>query len=181
MKLCFPSQEFDDAVAAVCHGSVSDEEAVALNELLRRDPAARDEYLLRIELHARLASDPDLFVVVAPQPDEPAPANDISSYPGNILPLRPSHFGRRQVITAVTALAACVAVLAGGWWGWREWRHGDRKGATSKAVAMLNGVVDAQWSSRAEAPRAGAPLDPGWLRLKSGLAQVVFCLLYTSD
>ena len=39
---------------------------------------------------------------------------------------------------------------------------------------MLNGVVDAQWSSRAEAPRAGAPLDPGWLRLKSGLAQVVF-------
>ena len=33
----------------------------ALNELLRGNPAARDEYLLRVELHSRLASDPDLF------------------------------------------------------------------------------------------------------------------------
>ena len=41
MKLCFPSQEFDAAVAAVCHGSVSDEQARALNELLRRHPAAK--------------------------------------------------------------------------------------------------------------------------------------------
>jgi hypothetical protein len=39
---------------------------------------------------------------------------------------------------------------------------------------MLNRVVDAQWSQRDEAPRLGAPLEPGWLRLKSGLAQIVF-------
>ena len=67
MKLCFPSQEFDDAVAAVCHGSVSDEQARALNELLRSHPAARDEYILRVELHSRLASDPDLFAVTTPE------------------------------------------------------------------------------------------------------------------
>ena len=71
-------------------------------------------------------------------------------------------------------MAACVALLAGGWWEWRGRRVGERKGATSKAVAMLNQVVDAQWGSGAEAPRVGAPLDPGWLQLKSGLAQVVF-------
>lgn len=41
MKLTFPSTEFDDAVAAVCHGSLSDEQARALNELLRSHPAAR--------------------------------------------------------------------------------------------------------------------------------------------
>src|SRR6185503_2943056 len=35
-------------------------------------------------------------------------------------------------------------------------------------------VVDAQWNQRDEAPRLGAPLEPGWLRLKSGLAQIVF-------
>src|SRR6185369_13163320 len=50
----------------------------------------------------------------------------------------------------------------------------ERKGATSKAVAMLNRVVDAQWNVASEAPRLGAPLEPGWLRLQSGLAQIVF-------
>src|SRR6185295_9995682 len=39
---------------------------------------------------------------------------------------------------------------------------------------MLNRVVDAQWKTGTEAPRLGAPLEPGWLRLKSGLAQIVF-------
>ena len=39
---------------------------------------------------------------------------------------------------------------------------------------MLGRVVDAQWDQGSEAPRLGAPLEPGWLRLKSGLAQVVF-------
>ena len=33
----------------------------AQNALLRTDSRARDEYLLRVELHARLASEPDLF------------------------------------------------------------------------------------------------------------------------
>ena len=61
MKIAFPSPEFDDTVAAVCHGSATDVEMSALNTLLRNDPSARDEYLLRIELHSRLASDPDLF------------------------------------------------------------------------------------------------------------------------
>jgi len=61
MKLTFPSREFDEAVAAVCHGTASDEQAPALNELLRSDAAARDEYIARAELHSRLASEPDLF------------------------------------------------------------------------------------------------------------------------
>src|SRR5439155_3832102 len=50
----------------------------------------------------------------------------------------------------------------------------ERKGANSKAVAMLRRVVEAQWNQRGETPRLGAPLEPGWLRLKSGLAQIVF-------
>jgi hypothetical protein len=174
MKLGFPSHEFDEAVAAVCHGSVSDEQAQALNELLRRDPAARDEYLLRVELHARLASHPDLFVATLPLAGEASPSGSPGESPQNVVPLRPQTRGGRQVLGWAMAAAACLALLAGGWWGWRGWRQDERKGATSKAVAMLNGAVDAQWSPRDEAPRLGAPLDPGWLRLKSGLAQVVF-------
>ena len=61
MTLSFPSPEFDEAVAAVCHGSASETEMHELNELLRSNPAARDEYLLRVELHTRLASEPGLF------------------------------------------------------------------------------------------------------------------------
>lgn len=74
----------------------------------------------------------------------------------------------------VMAAAAGVALWAGGWWGWRDSRQDERKGVTSKAVAMLNEVANARWSSPSETPRLGAPLEPGWLRLQSGLAQVVF-------
>ena len=62
MKLAFPSNEFDEAVAAVCHGPASDEQMRALNDLLRSNDKARDEYILRVEIHSRLASKPNLFV-----------------------------------------------------------------------------------------------------------------------
>jgi hypothetical protein len=174
MILGFPSHEFDEAVAAVCHGSVSDEQTQALNELLRSLPAARDEYIMRVELHARLASDADLFIAAAPQVGEGSPSCGIREHRLYVVPLpRPTH-GRRQVLGWIAAMAACVALVATGWWRWRDLRQDARKGVNSKAVAMLNGVVDAQWSSRGEIPRVGAPLDPGWIQLKSGLAQVVF-------
>jgi hypothetical protein len=163
MKLGFPSGEFDEAVAAVCHGSVSDEQARALNELLRSDAAARDEYILRLELHARLASDPDLFA---------GSTKEVES-PDKVVRL-PRREAKTRRTKWVIALAAGVAVLATGWWALRFVRSSEGKGATSEAVAMLNRVVDAQWKTNGEAPRLGAPLEPGWLRLKSGLAQIVF-------
>ncbi len=107
MKLAFPSREFDEAVAAVCHGSASDEQARALNELLRSDAAARDEYILRLELHSRLASEPDLFTE----------ANENRSRVGGIYS---STSAQQRVRTRkanwVLALAACIALLATGWW-----------------------------------------------------------------
>jgi hypothetical protein len=160
----FRSREFDEAVAAVCHGSASDEQARALNALLRSDAAARDEYILRIEVHSRLASEPDLF----------AAASENIKSPENVLrlPIEPkTRTGRAKW---VLALAACIALLGTAWWMLRLSHSGDGKGATSKAVAMLNRVVDAQWQADSEAPRLGVPLEPGWLRLKSGLAQIVF-------
>lgn len=172
MTLGFPSHEFDDAVAAVCHGSASDEQARALNQLLRSHPAARDEYLFRVELHTRLASNPDLFVAATPQVGETPLAGRISDYSQTVVPFQRQ--GRRQVLGLAAALAACVALMASAWWGWRLWLQDERKEATSKAVAMLNQMVDAQWDSNGDAPLLGAPLDPGWLRLKSGFAQVVF-------
>jgi len=163
VKIPFPSCEFDDAVAAVCHGSASEEQMRALNELLRNDAPARDEYVLRIELHSRLASDRDLFAEIP----------ETIASPERFLRLGPRRKVRIRQTTWVLALAACLALLAAGWWVLRLSQPGERQGATSKAVAMLNRVADAQWSER-ESPRLGAPLEPGLLRLRSGLAQIVF-------
>ncbi len=165
MKIVFPSLEFDDAVAAVCHGSASDGQVRALNELLRNDAAARDEYVLRLELQSRLASEPDLFAEASEKRIAAAE---------NILPLQSRQRARAQKTNWVLALAACVALLATGWWALRLAHRSERRGTTSRAVAMLNRVVDAQWGAAGEAPRLGAPLEPGWLRLRSGLAQIVF-------
>jgi hypothetical protein len=165
MKTAFPSGEFDEAVAAVCHDSASDEQVRALNELLRRDDAARDEYILRLELHSRLASEPDLFALT----------NENKAAPGaNILPLQARPRATARKLTWGVALAACVAILAAGWWGLRPTQPTERLGTTSKAIAMLDRAVDAQWNQSGEAPRLGAPLETGWLRLNSGLAQIVF-------
>jgi hypothetical protein len=161
VKFTFPSREFDEAVAACVTVRLPTNSARALNELLRSDAAARDEYILRLELHSRLASEPDLFA-----------CDRKTSPPENVLPLR-LRASANSKAKWVLALAACVCLLAvvG---GRCDLAHARTQGATSKAVAMLNRVVDAQWNAASEAPRLGAPLEPGWLRLQSGLAQIVF-------
>jgi ferric-dicitrate binding protein FerR (iron transport regulator) len=174
MKLVFPSHEFDNAVAAVCHGAAGDEQMLALNELLRANPAARDEYVLMVELHSRLASEPGLFSVAEPTgpTEEPVPVS-----PGEVIriPLpRPSPARSRVRRAAwVLALAACLALLAALGLALRP-RHSGTNETTSTAVAVLACSVDAQWSQPSELHPVGAALEPGWLRLKSGLAQVVF-------
>jgi hypothetical protein len=174
MNLSFPSREFDDAVAAVCHGSATEAQLLALNDLLRGSARARDEYLLRVELHSRLASAPELFARAA---DEMADCcarviklddrRDVLSRPPVVRTTR-----RRMV--KVLALAAGYALVAAG--GWSLWfgRPATRSGATSTAVAMLTRTVDARWGQSVGSLRVGSALEPGRLRLESGLAQVVF-------
>ncbi len=174
MKLAFPSREFDEAVAAVCHGLASDEQMRGLNELLRSDSVARDQYILRLELHSRLASEPDLFVSTEQQASEASLTGRGITLPRNVPYIDSPRRGRKRKLSWVVALAACVALLAAGWWGSRLSQPSERKGTTSKAVAMLNRAVDVQWDQRGDPPRLGVPLEPGWLRLKSGLAQIVF-------
>jgi hypothetical protein len=178
MNLRFQSPEFDDAVAAVCHGLASDEQMRALNNLLRDNPAAQDEYLLRVELHSRLASETDLFTTTASDasPGEPCPLTPARSLDGaegesespSILKFP---VPRKPVVWAV-ALAACFVMLAAGFALWLK--RPSAKEATSTAVAMLTRAVDAHWAQGTGPLRVGSALEPGWLRLESGLAQVVF-------
>ena len=173
MTISFPSVEFDHAVAAVCHGTSTEEEMRALNELLRGSAAARDEYLLRVEVHTRLASEPALF----PQPEEAGFAATVSEMVLNrgrtaVFPkLRPGNSKRR--LAQVLTFAACLVLAVAGTWSWWSWRAAGRNEATSRAVAMLTRVVDPRWN-HGSGPRVGSALEPGTLRLESGLAQVVF-------
>ena len=174
MTLVFPSQEFDRVVAAVCDGCPSEAELRALNVLLRNHPGARDEYLFRVELHSRLASDPDLF-------SPPTDLADGCGLPGLNLPevkALPTHrpvqgFAWRKPAPAL-AVAVGLAMLCLAVWGIWFRGAGPRNAGTSKAVAMLTRVVDARWRKDSPPQRAGSALEPGWLRLESGLAQVVF-------
>ena len=174
MTLCFPSPEFDDALAAVCHGSASEAEMRALNELLRSDASARDEYLLRVELHTRLASDRDLFTQVEEaDANRRAPVVNLHAWHNALSPIPAGPTTRRR-LAQVLALAACLILTATGAWSLWFKRPATRNGATSTAVAMLTRAVDARWSKSTATPRVGGALEPGWLRLESGLAQVVF-------
>jgi hypothetical protein len=174
VTLFFPSPEFDDAVAAVCHGSATDDAMLALNELLRSNPRARDEYLMRVEVHSRLASDPNLFAqaakgeLLASPPDFGLGGPQHRTWRAAKVSARRRRWGR------ALALAACLVLAAAVIWTLRSRWFGMRHGTTSRAVAILTRVADARWEGRAEAPRAGSALEPGWLRLQSGLAQVVF-------
>ena len=174
MTLAFPSTEFDDAVAAVCHGSAAEAEMRALNELLRSNSSARDEYLLRVELHTRLASERDLFSQAA---DAAASCRlpGISTGDARIIrSLNPTVPASRRKLVRALALAAGLLFIAGGVWAlWFRW-SATRNGATSSAVAMLARTVDARWAGKSAPLRVGSALEPGWLRLETGLAQVVF-------
>lgn len=174
MKVSFPSREFDAAVAAVCHGVASDEQMRALNVLLREHATARDEYILRLELHSRLASEPDLFGLADRGRGEVSAAEHRFAIPQGVPGLHALRRARRWKLAGFGVLTACVALLAVGLVASRIWRPAEQSGATSNAVAMLDRAVDAQWGRSGESPRLAAPLEPGWLRLKSGLAQIVF-------
>ncbi len=174
MRLVFPSPEFDDVVAGVCHGSASEAEMRALNELLRSNSGARDEYLFRVELHSRMASNPDLFSQFGAATSNLDLPDGTTHNRDNLTPLRPVKPPRRRMQVRVLALAACLALFAGGiGMLWLKW-SATRNGASSTAVAILTRTVDARWSPKTHPLRTGSALEPGSLQLESGLAQVVF-------
>ena len=174
MNISFPSREFDDAVAAVCHGVASDEQMRGLNVLLRQHATARDQYILRLELHSRLASDPDLFGLTNRGLGDVSAAEQCFALPQGVTGFHALRRAWRWKLAGFGAVAACITLLAVGLVASRIWRPAEQSGATSNAVAMLDRAVDAQWGRSGESPGLAAPLEPGWLRLKSGLAQIVF-------
>jgi hypothetical protein len=180
MGMPFPSSQFDDAVAAVCHGVASDTQLCELNQLLLSDGDACDEYLLRIELHSRLATSPDFFA--GSRLNELGLREETELPQADTVAAKPA-WSRRGSRLWVCAAAACAALLIYGQWGSKfrfrwpvepEATPSRQQGATSTAVAMLNRAIDPLWNPDRMVPQIGAPLEPGTFDLQSGLAEVVF-------
>jgi enterochelin esterase-like enzyme len=126
VKITFPSNEFDEAVSAICHGTVSEEQARALNVLLRESAGARDEYLLRAELHSRLASDPDLLVAAECPRISQARGSVSFSNRDRGRPFR--NVNKQQKMIWTIGLAACLVMLAAASWLLRRAQpKGDQK------------------------------------------------------
>jgi hypothetical protein len=75
-------------------------------------------------------------------------------------------------LSSVAALAACAALMLG--WTWLRFAPASADEETTASVAVLTRAVNLQWQGDTMKPVAGSPLSPGWLRLKSGLAQIEF-------
>ena len=162
----FPSAEFDDAVAAACHGRGSDREVQQLHELLAADAAARDEYLWRVELHGYLAT--------APVEAAGSEAGCGLSHPSRgetVVRKQATAWKRGSLLPPLAAVALCLAVIASlsGWW------QMPAPQASGSVVARVGEVRKAHWMQPQAGVLAGALLKTGdRLELAAGEVGIVF-------
>lgn len=144
----YPSPDFDSAVDEVCHGTATEVVVSELGSLLRTDPRARDEYLWRVELHARLAT---VEATYAPAEPSIAPTTTERSRQGTC--------GlRSRVLFALASLAAAVLLSVASW-------IATRTPAGNPIAAYFGETADARWVAAdvdhrpGEAVRAGQRVE----------------------
>ena len=132
-------------------------EATHLHDLMQADPALGERLLEHISMDAMVRSTKELRSLSQTRPA--------------LLPKRRFTFA---TLSGVAAIAACITLL--GTWALRQFADykASNYEATTASVAVLMRGVNLEWETGTTAPVAGSPLSPGWLRLKSGLAQIEF-------
>jgi hypothetical protein len=187
--------ELDRLVDALCQGSINEEEAARLNELLARDAAARTSYL------ERLWMDAELF------------ATFLDSEAGKPIEAETFHPNRQPVVSATTsdasnvrsrgvrflssyggwlALAAAllIACLGSGWLAFLgargngplaflggEWsaQSGVPNEPVGEVVAQITGTRDCRWADGQPGFGFGSLLHIGeTLYLQNGLVELTF-------
>ncbi len=171
-------QELHELLSALLDGALEPERQDRLGELLRRHAEAREMYLAYFALHTDLAlrGDPhDFFQAALPTLAEQAlPVKETNPFPSRA-PRR-----RRFMLWGALGLsglaAALLLTLTIPWQRPRgvSTSSGRESEATDATVAVLLQAPGAEWAETSSLMRAGTPLSPGWLRLKSGFAQIEF-------
>ncbi len=164
----FPSPEFDDAVAALCHGAVSDNVLAELHERLRTDTAARDEYLWQVELHGELAS------------GRPALSQGMDSDQLLENPLADDSPGRHVMgtgsfhhfQTALNIALLLMLMLGGGlWWSFTSLESS----APIEPVARITELENCHWVASTMEFHSGDSINSGQrLQLLSGTVELQF-------
>lgn len=143
----------DTLIQHYLEGTLTDAEAEELHTLLQNEPQLGERLLQQFELDAMLRATKPLAV------------------PGRVI--QPALVPKRRftfaTVTTVAAMAACLA-LASTWVVLSQPKPATED--TTASVAVLTRGVNLEWESAAIAP--GTPLSPGWLKLKSGIAQIEF-------
>ncbi len=147
--------EADILIQRYLEGTLTEEEAAALHEMIKAQPELGAMMLEQFEMNEMLRA------------TRPVGSAEIKAPP--LVPRR--RFGP-PVLTAVAAMAACLTLI--GSWFLLPSKSSTTAEATTASVAVLTRGVNLEWEDARDAPGTGSPLSPGWLRLKSGLAQIEF-------
>jgi ferric-dicitrate binding protein FerR (iron transport regulator) len=156
---------------ALCEETISPEQVARLEALVLRHPEAEAFYVQYMGLYADLARH---FVA--------APATTEQSLLERLRGARPAPAAagrrRRVFLWGAAGLAAVAAALL---LALLPWRHHpgpapqpEPAEPTDTSVAVLLQASGAVWDEPESPTRPGAPLPPGTLRLKSGLAHIEF-------
>lgn len=141
---------------------LTETESSAFLQLLQSQPELGDRLLQQLHVDAMLTD----IKAVAKTPTSAFQLIEGQASPGKSAPRRFS-VGN---LSSAAALAACITLAST--WALRFLSPEEETEATTAAVAVLARGVNLQWEGESHAP--GSPLTPGWLRLKSGLAQIEF-------
>jgi hypothetical protein len=164
----YPSSEFDGAVSALCHGTISDQVLADLHGVLRTDLRGRDEYLWRVEVHGELASGKlDLRYL---SECEESDAN-VKIFP--ISDRIATQVKQRRYLSMRVAVAILFLVFLGG--GMLMWYGASVSPAKPKVVAQFVELQDCRWMVSATRVRSMDAIRVGQrIELSSGLAEVEF-------
>ena len=144
----------DILIQRYVEGTLTEAEAAELHTLLNEQPDLGARLLDQFNMDAMLRATKPM-------------AASIDLHPV-ILPSRRFSFA---TVTSVAAMAACVTLL--GTWAMISYREPTVAAEeTTASVAVLTRGVNLVWESGAISP--GTPLSPGWLKLRSGIAQIEF-------
>ncbi len=145
----------DVLIQRYVEGALTEAEAEELHVLLIAHPERAEQLLQHLDMDAMLRA-----------------TKQLSSGQLRAPLLLPSRRFSVTTLAGVAALAACVT-LAFSWLGVQMLK--EPKSAleeTTASVAVLTRGVNLEWESAVIEP--GTPLSPGWLKLKSGIAQIEF-------
>lgn len=144
----------DTLIQHYLEGTLTEADAEQLHQQLQSDPQLGETLLDHISMDAMLRASKPLATTLEMRPA--------------LVPKRRFTF---RTVTSVAAMAACIT-LGGAWLiaSFFKGRAADEE--TTASVAVLTRGVNLEWETGAIAP--GTPLSPGWLKLKSGIAQIEF-------